>query len=87
VGRDLVGSEQPGECLLVARLERLLPASALEPIERLVGVAVEAVLEQVDDVGVVPERPRLRGRLLRGEERRQGLIDRRSVVGCHGLRG
>jgi len=69
--------------VLITGIEGLLEAAQLVLVEAAVGVAVKAVAQQLDDVGVVTKRPRRQALALPSEKRVQCLIDRRSGLVGH----
>jgi hypothetical protein len=72
------GPEQATEGVIITGIKGLLKAAQLILVEAAVGVAVKAVAQQLDDVGVVTKRPRRQPLELLRQKRAQCLIDRRS---------
>src|SRR5713101_4838776 len=65
---DVARSEDPAEGILVAGIKGLLPALAVDLVEVLVGVAVQAVGEKLDHVPVVAVGARREAGPLGGKE-------------------
>ena len=74
---DALRSEHLAEGVLMALVEGLLPALEVQPAEALVGVAVQAVGEELDHVLVVSVGPRRQASPLVRKERREKILDAR----------
>ena len=74
--RDLLRAEQMTERLLIASVERLLPALGVSGAQRGICVRVQAVAQQPDHVRVIAVRPLRQPQSLVAQEHLENVIDR-----------